>query len=613
MFFDTLLYLFWGLIRFSKSVIMPNSSTTRAGGSSSAPLSVSSPPPPPVSDSVSRSEFSQGHPSTSVFSTSVMPSEVFRAGEPLPQAQRSNNSELFSEFLSFMRSRENLSLSQSGSSSFTAPSISSAAFSTSTPAVPVVVANPPSTMADRPIGSSRLLYDYSAGHSRGSRPILTRQMEASINPAPLRCASSLLRARGHNEARSQASAPRGVFGYGADTLTSFDDSLPPSSPYGHSFSSSRLGRPCAYDAEPFPRSFGFDPGLGGDSLFPPTPQDDFSSDQDLDPVSVALTHVASEARSLLLKYQGDLYGTDSFTGASVSEPGGRYSSADSACGGLFVDARPRSAPGITLPEEFVSAFRCLDNDKLDKAIPRTVKRAFAFSEQDELDFFSEKVFAPDTYAFSESLRDPGRPCPLKSRDFAQVDRTWASVAESSTVAARCAAYSTALADLLVRADEMGVVEDDRVVIRELLLNISSRAFSEALRTQLRATHQRRLLALRALNLPKDFNSSAVIRVPREGPYVFGGHFLTAVDSDISMYSRAREVARRVRPRLQSFRRSSSRGGGFVTSVQAAGSARSRPRRRGFSRRSTTRGRGNAQPAASGSAAPGASGNTQYRK
>ena len=136
-----------------------------------------------------------------------------------------------------------------------------------------------------------------------------------------------------------------------------------------------------------------------------------------------------------------------------------------------------------------------------------------------MDFFSEKVFAPDTYLFSESLRDPGRPCPLNSRDFAQVGRTWASVAVSSTVAARCAAYSTALADLLVRADEMGVVEDDRVVIRELLLNISSRAFSEALRTQLRATHQRRLLALRALNLPKDFGSSAVIRVPREGPYV----------------------------------------------------------------------------------------------
>ena len=90
---------------------MPNTSTTRAGRSSSALVSVSSPPPPPVSDCVSSSELSQGYSSTSVFSTSFMPSEVFRSGEPLPQAQRLNTSELFSEFLTFMRSRADLSLS----------------------------------------------------------------------------------------------------------------------------------------------------------------------------------------------------------------------------------------------------------------------------------------------------------------------------------------------------------------------------------------------------------------------------------------------------------------------------------------------------------------------
>ena len=529
------------------------------------------------------------------------------AVESLPQVQQSNSSELFSEFLAFMRSRDSSSLSQSGSFSEHARSVPCAAFSSVTPAVPVVCANPPSTIADRP---SRLLYDFSAGHYRDSRPTLTRQMEASFNPAPLRCASSLPRARGHNEARSQVSAPGGVFGFGADTMAPSGDPFAyHSSPFGLRSSQGHLRRPCAPAFEPSPRSLGFDPGLGVDPL-DPFPQDDSLSVQDSDPASVAMTHVASEARALLLKYQGDLYGSD-FTGASV-EPGGRYSSATSDCGGLFVDVRPRSVPGISLPEEFVSAFRCLDNEKIDKAIPRSVKRAFAFSDQDELDFFSEKVFAPDTFAFSESLRDPGRPCPLKSRDFTQADRAWASVAESSTVAARCAAYSTALADMLVRADEMGVVEEDRVAVQELLLNISSRSFSEALRTQLRATHQRRHLALRALNLPKDFNSSAVIRVPREGPYVFGGHFLNAVDSDISMYTRAREVARRVRPRLQSYRRSSS-GGGSFTSNRSTGSFRSRSRGRGFSRRSTTRGRGSAQSAASVSAAPGTTSSTVFRK
>ena len=119
------------------------------------------------------------------------------------------------------------------------------------------------------------------------------------------------------------------------------------------------------------------------------------------------------------------------------------------------------------------------------------------------------------------------------------------MAEASTVAARCAAFATAVTDLLVRADELGVVEEDRVAIREILLLISSRTYSEALRTQLRATHHRRLVALKALDLPKDFHSQAVLRVPRKGPYLFGGHFLQAVDSDISLNKRAMEVAQRI--------------------------------------------------------------------
>ena len=78
---------------------------------------------------------------------------------------------------------------------------------------------------------------------------------------------------------------------------------------------------------------------------------------------------------------------------------------------------------------------------------------------------------------------------------------------------------------------MEVEEDDRRTIADLLVLISARSFSEAMRTQLRVTHLRRTCALGALNLPKDFNSSAVLRVPREGPYIFGGFFLSAFDSD----------------------------------------------------------------------------------
>ena len=276
---------------------------------------------------------------------------------------------------------------------------------------------------------------------------------------------------------------------------------------------------------------------------------------DRDETPASLSFVAAEARDLLFKYQGDLYYSN--TGAVDTVQGGRPSATHDW--GLFVDAAPRTVTGIALPEEFVSAFRALDVPNVDKGISRSSKRAFAFTDEDEQLFFSDKTYAPDTFALATSLRDPSSPCPLKSRDFASADRALASVAEASTLAARCSAYSTALADLLVQADALEVVEDDRRTIRELLVRINARAFSESLRSQLRATHFRRLAAFKALNLPTDFNSSAVTRVPRDGPYVFGGQLIPAVDSDISMNTRAREVARRIRPR-PSFRSSSARGG-----------------------------------------------------
>ena len=71
-----------------------------------------------------------------------------------------------------------------------------------------------------------------------------------------------------------------------------------------------------------------------------------------------------------------------------------------------MDAGPRSVSGIALPEEFVSALRSCDTENVNRAIPRTLKRAFAFTDEDELQFFSEKNFSPDTLAFASSLRDP---------------------------------------------------------------------------------------------------------------------------------------------------------------------------------------------------------------
>ena len=103
----------------------------------------------------------------------------------------------------------------------------------------------------------------------------------------------------------------------------------------------------------------------------------------------------------MFKYQGDLYGTDSFTGASVQSRGDAIHRPIRKCGGLFVDARPRSAPGFTLPVKFVFAFRCLDYDNLDKAFPRTVKRAFAFRNR-TIWIFSPRKSSRRTLIFSRN-------------------------------------------------------------------------------------------------------------------------------------------------------------------------------------------------------------------
>ena len=81
------------------------------------------------------------------------------------------------------------------------------------------------------------------------------------------------------------------------------------------------------------------------------------------------------------------------------------------------------------------------------------------------------------------MRDPSSPCPLYSKDFASADRALASVAVASTLAARCSAYLTAIADRLVQADALEVVEDDRRTFRVLLARINARAVSEALRAR----------------------------------------------------------------------------------------------------------------------------------
>ena len=91
-----------------------------------------------------------------------------------------------------------------------------------------------------------------------------------------------------------------------------------------------------------------------------------------------------------------------------------------------------------------------------------------------------------------------------SKVYRLLDKSWLFVSEASAFAARLAAYSTALVDLLIRANELEVSEEDKASVHGLLLDLSARNFSQASRMNLHTTKRRRDLALSSLILPRIF-------------------------------------------------------------------------------------------------------------
>ena len=258
-----------------------------------------------------------------------------------------------------------------------------------------------------------------------------------------------------------------------------------------------------------------------------------------------------QAESILCRYLGDLYRINPQKGESFeadSQSGGR----SSARSDLFLSDASLSGDtsGINLPPVLAAEFLHLDSKPTLCATPSTAASAFCFGEDEHTRFFSPQTLAPDTEAFGRSLKAPDAN-PLVSKDYRLLDKSWQFVSEASAFAARLAAYSTALVDLLIRADELEVSEEDKASVHGLLLDLSALNFSQASRMKLHATKRRRHLALSALKLPKDFNDNAVDRISCVGPRIFGGKFLEVVDSDLTMNKRAKEVTDRYKLRLGS--------------------------------------------------------------
>ena len=311
--------------------------------------------------------------------------------------------------------------------------------------------------------------------------------------------------------------------------------------------------------------------------------------------------LSAQAETILCRYLGDLYsvpGDASVTVNAESREADSSGGRPSVRSRLFADASlDRNPAGINLPPILATEFNHLDSLERSLAVPNRATNAFRFSEDDQSRFFSTQKLDADTISFARSLKYPDAN-PLTSKDYRLRDKTWAFVSEASAFAARVAAFSTALVDLLIRADELGVSEEDRISIRALLLDFSALNFSQAARIKLHATKRRRHLALECLKLPTDFNNSAVDRIPRAGSDLFDGKFLEVVDSDLVMNKRAKDVAFRFRkralPEQRSFR------GGRASFFSGRRGSRSRT---GRSRFQLSRGRGGYRSGSSSRSAP----------
>ena len=113
------------------------------------------------------------------------------------------------------------------------------------------------------------------------------------------------------------------------------------------------------------------------------------------------------------------------------------------------------------------------------------------------------------------------------------------------MAVRLAIYSAAFTNILFRAVELEVSEEDLITVRALILEIFTMQFSQTARLRLFATDRNRTITLYSLGLIDRMNISAAVRIPRDGEFLFFGKFLDGIDSDISMHKRAREVAGRI--------------------------------------------------------------------
>ena len=125
---------------------------------------------------------------------------------------------------------------------------------------------------------------------------------------------------------------------------------------------------------------------------------------------------------------------------------------------------------------------------------------------------------------------------------------WAKMSQLTRSVSRLSVFSVALSHLLVRAEELGILPEDRAHIQSLMLKISQYLFSQASRATTAVFRERRQLAFDKLGFSKHTDGSFVESLPFHGPHLFAGQLLDSVDQRIAMQKRASVLASQLKPR-----------------------------------------------------------------
>ena len=90
-----------------------------------------------------------------------------------------------------------------------------------------------------------------------------------------------------------------------------------------------------------------------------------------------------------------------------------------------------------------------------------ISKGFRFPPETSDKYFNMEKASPELIALGASLVETN---PLKAKAFCEEVMRWAKMSLLTRSNSRLSAYSVALSDLLVRAEELGMLPEDRALI-----------------------------------------------------------------------------------------------------------------------------------------------------